>query len=61
MAELCKARNTSQIFRLIGTDALDSAEYILLSNDTKNSVKELGLAEKSQFFQRVFKIPYSAH
>ena len=29
------------------------AEFILVSNDAKNSIKEQELAEKSQYFQRV--------
>ena len=32
------------------------AEFILLSNDTKNSIKQKKLAEKSLFFQRVLKM-----
>ena len=32
------------------------AEFILVSNDTKNSIKQQELAEKSQFFQRVLKM-----
>ena len=31
-------------------------EFILLSNDTKNSIKQQELAEKSQFFQSVLKM-----
>ena len=32
------------------------AEFILVSNDTKNSIKQQELADKSQFFQRVLKM-----
>ena len=32
------------------------AELILVSNDSKNSIKQQELAEKSQFFQRVLKM-----
>ena len=32
------------------------AEFILVSNDTKNSIKQQELAEKSQFIQRVLKM-----
>ena len=32
------------------------AEFMLLSNDTKNSIKQKELAEKSLFFQRVLKM-----
>ena len=32
------------------------AEFMLLSNDTKNSIKQQELAEKSQFFKRVLKM-----
>ena len=32
------------------------AEFILLSIDTKNSMKQQELVEKSQFFQRVLKM-----
>ena len=32
------------------------AEFILVSIDTKNSIKQQELAEKSQFFQWVLKI-----
>ena len=32
------------------------AEFKLVSNDTKNSIKQKELAEKSQFFQRVLKM-----
>ena len=35
---------------------MDGAEFILVSNDTKNSIKELELADKSQYFQRVLKM-----
>ena len=30
-------------------------EFIVVCNDTKNSMKQQELAEKSQFFQRVLK------
>ena len=32
------------------------AELLLVSNDTKNSIKQQELAEKLQFFQRVLKM-----
>ena len=32
------------------------AEFILVSNDTINSIKQQELADKSQFFQRVLKM-----
>ena len=32
------------------------AEFILVSNDTKNSFKQQELADKSQFFKRVLKM-----
>ena len=32
------------------------AEFMLLSIDTKNSIKQQELAEKSQFIQRVLKM-----
>ena len=32
------------------------AEFILVSNDTKNSIKQQELADKSKFFQRVLKM-----
>ena len=32
------------------------AEFMLLSIDTKNSIKQQELAEKSQFFQSVLKM-----
>ena len=32
------------------------AKFMLVSNDTKNSIKQQELAEKSQCFQRVLKM-----
>ena len=32
------------------------AEFMLVSNDTKNSIKQQELGEKWQFFQRVLKM-----
>ena len=41
LAELCKARNTARILALLVWMPCMEAEFILISNDTKNSMKEL--------------------